>query len=250
MLRRASLLLAFAALLLAACACPASARTLTAKDGRAIEVEILAYEGDAIRIKRTDTGQIFTLPIETFSADDQRALRAEAKEAASKPKPLPPGSVQIELSRGMFSSEKESGVGLNYVYQQWGYNVTLTNRSGRPLEKLRAEYIIFLDPSEEMRGVSGAAKLKRRRGRAELETIAPSARAQFKTDTVEAVKVTLQPGYIWSDSDKKRSMRDKLHGVWVRIYLGDEIIAESTSPGGLESREPWEGADTAGKVQR
>ncbi len=27
--------------------------------------------------------------------------------------------------------------------EKWGYNVTLTNKSPRPLEKLRAEYRLF-----------------------------------------------------------------------------------------------------------
>lgn len=215
------------------------ARTLTSQDGRAIEVDILAYEGDSIRIKRKDSGQTFTVPIDSFSADDQRVLRAEAKIEAAKPKPVPAGSVQIELSRGMFSSEKRDSVGLTYTYEQWGFNVAIVNRSGPPLENLRIEYILFLEPNPAHVAPEDRGKLKRASGRETLEPLALGARTQFRTKTVEAVKVALKPGWVWSDEDRKRTTRDKLYGTWVRLYRGDELIAETATPVGLLSREKW-----------
>ena len=231
--------------LIAAAGLSAHARTLTAKDGRMIDVESVSYEGDSIRIKRADTGQVFTLPIDTFADAEQQTLRAEAKEAAAKPKPLAPGSVQIELSRGIFSSEKRDDGGAVYTYEQWGFTVLVNNRGNLPLQKMRAEYILFMDPSEALRGASAEGKLTRRCGQADLADVPMSSRIQFRTDTIEAVKVSLKPGWIWSDADKKRTMRDKLHGVWVRIYRGGELVAESATPGGLNTREQWSGTDTA-----
>jgi hypothetical protein len=216
------------------------ARTLTAKDGRTIEVEILAYEDDSIRIKRTDTGQTFTLPIDTFSAADQRTLRAEAKAEAAKPKPVPRGSVQIEISRGVFSSEKRDSTGLVYTFEQWGYNVVLTNRSGPMLENIRAEYILFLEPNPYHTSITDRTKFKRTSGKETLEALPTGGRVQFRTSTVEAVKVALKPGWVWSDEDRKRTTRDKLYGVWVRFYRGDELIEEFATPANIVTREKWE----------
>lgn len=229
---------------------PAHARTFTAKDGRTIEAEIISFEAEGVRLKRSDTGQVLTLPFSALAEDDQRALRTEAIEAAAKPKPMPAGSVLIELSRAKFSTEKKEATGVTYSYEQWGFNVTLANRSNQPLDKLRAEYVLFLDPSEQLIDSKEEAKLKRRRGQAEVEPIPMSGRVQFRTDTVEAVKVALKSGWVWSDSDKKRTARDKLYGVWVRVYRGDELVAETAMPNTLTTKEEWEGANTAGKARR
>jgi hypothetical protein len=250
MLSRRLSRLAFFMAVLGASMLHVDARTFTAKDGRTIEAEIVSFEADGVRIKRSDSGQVLTLPFAALAEDDQSALRAEAKEAAAKPKPLPVGSVLIELSRAKFASEKKEDVGVTYSYEQWGFNITLTNRSNQPLEKLRAEYVLFLDPSEQLIDSKEEAKLKRRRGQADVEPIAMSGRAQFRTDTVEAVKVALKSGWSWSDSDRKRTARDKLYGVWVRIYRGDDLIAETAIPNTLLTKEKWEGADTAGNARR
>jgi hypothetical protein len=242
--------LAFLGAALAASLLPAQARTFTAKDGRTIEAEIVAFEADGVRVKRSDTGQVLTLPFSALAEDDRSALRAEAKEAAAKPKPMPAGSVLIELSRGKFSTEKKEEIGVTYSYEQWGFNVTLVNRWNKPLENLRAEYVLFLDPSEQLIDSKEEAKLKRLRGQAEVEPIPMSGRVQFRTDTVEAVKVALKSGWDWGDADKKRTARDKLYGVWVRVYRGEELVAETAMPNTLSTKEAWEGADTAGKTRR
>jgi hypothetical protein len=220
--------------------CALHARTLTAKDGRTIEVDILGYEGESVRIKRLDSGQTFTMPISNFSDADQRALRAEAKKEAEKPKPVPAGSMIIELSRGVFSTEKRDATGLTYTHEQWGFNVVITNRSGPILEDLRAEYILLLEPNPYHTSVADRNKLKRTMGSEKLSTLATGGRTQFRTRTVEAVKVALKPGWVWSDEDRKRTTRDKLYGIWVRIYRGDELIAESTTPAGIVTKEKWD----------
>lgn len=234
-----SLVVLFALLALSTLQTALQARTLTAKDGRTIEVEILAYDGDTIRIKRLDSGQTFTVPIDTFSPADQRTLRAEAEAEAAKPKPVPAGSITVELSRGVFATEKRESTGLTYTHDQWGYNVVITNRSGPMLESLRAEYVLLLEPNPYHTAVSERNKLKRTRGNATLDPIATGARTQFRTSTVEAIKVSLKPGWVWGDEDRKRTTRDKLYGVWVRIYRGDELIAEAATPAGIVTRETW-----------
>jgi hypothetical protein len=248
--QRALLRLTLAAVCFAVSYVGVQARVFTAKDGRTIEGEVLGFEGDTVRVKRADTGQVFALPLDALAVDDRQALLAEAKAAAAKPKPLPPGSLQIDLSRSMFGSEKKDDTGLSYTYEQWGFNIVVTNRSNQLLQKLRAEYVLFLDPSEQRVGATKDLKLKRRRGQAGLDDLPMSARTQFRTDTVEAVKVSLKPGWVWGEADKKRTMRDKLLGVWVRVYRGDELISEISTPPTLSAREKWEGEDTATKENR
>ncbi|QIF04791.1 SHD1 domain-containing protein [Roseimicrobium sp. ORNL1] len=67
----------------------AGARTFTDKNGRSMEAEIVAKQGDQVRIKRTD-GQQFTVPATTFSPADQEYIRAwQAPGGAPTPASTP-----------------------------------------------------------------------------------------------------------------------------------------------------------------
>ncbi len=65
----------------------ASARNFTNKSGQTIEAEIVAKQGDQLRIRRTD-GTEFTISLQTLSADDQDYVamwQPPAGKAAAKP---------------------------------------------------------------------------------------------------------------------------------------------------------------------
>ena len=71
-----------------------SARTFTDKNGRAMEAEIVAKQGDQVRIKRAD-GQQFTVPATTFSPADQdyiKTWQAPATAALTPGTPAKPGA--------------------------------------------------------------------------------------------------------------------------------------------------------------
>jgi hypothetical protein len=218
------------------------ARTLNSVDGRSIEAEVLGYEPDGVRIRRIDTKQEFFLPYTALAEADQAALRAEAAAQAAKPAAIPAGSLRLELARTRFEQRRDERPGVIETVEQWGFTVTLHNQGPKALEGLRAEYVLFLEPAEEKEAPSGRPtvnRLRRQEGQAELGAVAAAGRAQFRTEGVEAVTIKLRPGWVWKDEDRKRTLRDRLEGVWVRVYRGDELILEQASPAGLITREPW-----------
>lgn len=241
---------ALPALAVLLCLAPSlSARTLTSADGRKIEVEVLGYEPGAVRVKRTDTGQIFTLPLEKLSAEDADTLRAEAKEAAKKAAEIQAKDVLIEVSRTKFDTRKkkeESKLtdgriikdGRTVTEEDWGYNITLRNQTSAPIEGLRAEYILFVK-KDVPDGHVDKNKLKRTKGSLTFTSIAPGARATERTDAVVARSVKLADGIVFAGSDGDDRMRDTLVGAWLRIYQGDRLVIEQASPGSLSSTEKW-----------
>jgi hypothetical protein len=60
------------------------ARTFTDKNGRSMEAEVVAKQGDQVRIKRAD-GQQFTVPATTFSPADQEYIKTWQAPAAGTP---------------------------------------------------------------------------------------------------------------------------------------------------------------------
>jgi hypothetical protein len=240
--------MAFFALALLA---PLSARTLTAADGRSIEVEVLGFEPeDKVIIKRADTGQTFTLPISTFSAADQRALRAEAAEAAKNPPPLPANALTLELSRARFDSRREKRElrmsdgtvrrdAITITEEDWGFSIALRNNTTRPIEGLRGEYILFVKVDQPGVGQSDN-RLRRSRERLEFEAMPPGGRVSARTSAITARRTALAPGIVWAGTNDSKS-RDTLHGIWLRIYQGDTLVLESASPASLTTTESWGG---------
>lgn len=232
------------------------ARTLTAADGRVIEAEVLGFEGERVRIKRADTGQVFTLPLEAFAEADREVLRAEAAKAPEKPAKAPPKlsarDVAIELGRVRFDARKSkvdvkmadgsTAKGLLEVMEEdWGYTVTLRNLTGAPVEGLRAEYRLFTK-IDELKNSGRAPRIRRKAFALAFETLPASGRVAARTEFVTTRKTDLKGGYEWAGTGDNDT-RDTLHGIWLRIYQGDELVLESASPSGLATGR-WE--DTEG----
>lgn len=240
-------LLLAAALTLTAGAEAISARTLTATDGRKIEADVLGFEGDQVRIKRTDSGQIFTLSIDAFAEADRQALREEAAAQlaeAKKPKLLGEKDVAVELSRVRVASRKdrqdikmsdgstERGL-LELTEEDWGFTITIRNQTNAAAEGLRVEYMLFTKV-DEIKNTGRAPQIRQKRFDLALETLPATGRISARTQTVTTLKTELKGGYEWSGTGDKKT-RDTLHGIWLRLYQGDKLVLESASPASLAS---------------
>lgn len=229
---------------------PLDARSLTAADGRVIEVEVLGFEGtDKVRIKRTDTGQTFTLPIATFAETDQTALRAEAAEAATKPASIRDGDIALELSRLRFDTRKSrkdvpmsdgstAKDLLAITDEDWGYTLTIKNNTLKPIEGLRADYILYTKV-DEIKNTSREPRIRQKAFTLKFDPVPASGRASAKSQAVTTRKTELRGGVEWAGTGDNDT-RDTLHGIWLRIYQGDKLVLESASPTALASGK-WTG---------
>jgi hypothetical protein len=48
----------------------------------------------------------------------------------------------------------------------------------------------------------------------------------------------LAPGYIWANGGKKTS-KDDLKGIWVKIYVGDKLVHQQSRPENMMRKEAW-----------
>jgi len=234
----------------------AEARTFTSADGRTIEADIVRFEGtDKVTIKRTDTGQTFTLPIASFAERDRAELTAEAEAAARKKLVLPPNSVAVEFSRVRVDTRKEKQDislsngevrqdGITIIEDDWAYSVTLRNLLPRPIESLRADYILFVKVDNPSDTSSSGQRLRRVRESLTFDPIPVGGRVSARTASITTRKRELADGVVWSGSLKSKA-RDSLYGVWLRLYQGDTLVHETVSPTMLTSTEEW--ADTKPK---
>lgn len=242
-------------LLFAACAAPLTARTFTSSDGRTLEAEVLGFEGtDKVRIKRETDGGVFTLPIDSFGPADREALLAEAKAEAAKPPPLLRTSdLALELSRqnkpskemkwpvestdpNNYNRTRVTG-SVNVTNVQTAYTVTLVNRTNRPVENLRIDYVIYAE-TEERKNTGLRAILSQETGSSIMELLPANGRASIKTVPILTRKTDLKGTAAWTDAAGDRQPID-LKGVWVRVYQNGEMVFENATPASLATANTW-----------
>jgi len=218
----------------------AEPQTLTDKQGRSLKAEVISVSGDQVRIKRDD-GQTFNLSLANLSDDDQKRL----KEWAAKN--LPADALQVELSRAKFDTDKKDvdvtlttgevvKKGRTITEEKWGYSITVTNRTSQPIEKLRAEYVLFATVDDIQ--VKEKQGLKKKRGQSVIAPVPELGKTTFRTDTISAIKSKFN-GNIVSVKSGDSSSRETLHGIWLRIYRGDELVYETSAPETLRTTEKW-----------
>ncbi|MBW8781830.1 MAG: hypothetical protein JF599_08080 [Verrucomicrobia bacterium] len=224
--------------LLAACVLPAGAEmhTLTDQQGRTLQADIVAVDGSQVTVRRDD-GQTFTLSLGTLSEADQKWLKEWAAKQDSR---IPQGGIELQISRGKFDSKKkDDGGGIILSEEQWGYSVILLNHTSKQLTGLRVEYILFVKPDSEPGKDSTASALKQRTGSNKIDTLAPHTNFTFRTDTISIYKQQLKPGWVWGKTGNNAPVRDTLYGVWLRAYVGDQLVDETCNPETLSKTEKW-----------
>jgi len=215
----------------------AEPRTLTDKQGRSLKAEILSVDGNTVTIRRED-GHTFNLSLSTLSDDDQRSLKDWAKQQASL---IPAGGVELQMSRGKFDSQKKDEESIIVTEEQWGYTVTFFNHTSKPISGARVDYILFVKPDAQPGKDSTPVPLKKKPGSKQIDTVGFRDSVNFRTSTITIYKQQLKPGWVWEKTGNNAAVKDTLYGIWIRAYVGDQLVDETCSPDTLSKTETWAG---------
>ena len=237
-LKKTALLMALNVGLTAASRLAAEPLTLTDTQGRALTAEVLSVEKTKVTIKRAD-GQVFSLPLDNLIAADQTKLAALAEKLATAEaaKPLAADAIKIELNRGNFKTTKKTEDVITTIQENWGYALTISNHTPKPVEGLRAEYRLFATVDNP--GVTqDKLILKKKAYKTSIEPLGALEKITFRTETITAIKTELPPGYVYSNSGRTES-GERLYGIWLRIFRGDQLVKEIAMPESLRTKEKW-----------
>jgi hypothetical protein len=209
----------------------AEPRTFTDHAGHTVTAELVSVENNQVTIRRDD-GQSFTLAIASLSDEDQKYLSdwSSKKKAADKQAPdekfVPnPKKIVVGLSRGKFDSRTLAKFdGYIHKHEDWGYNVQIINKHLRPLEKIRFEYNLFA------RTFSDTTSPTMISGTKSIATLKAGGSETFRTQSTEVCK--RRDIYFGNESGE-------LRGIWIRLYVGDQLVSEQSSPESLMTKEKW-----------
>jgi hypothetical protein len=214
--------------------------TLTDKQGRSIKADVLSVTADQAKIKRDD-GQTFDLALSALSDADQEKLKTWSAKS------LPPGALTVEMSRAKFDTVKKnkdvkvtSGEifkdGMTITEEKWGYSVTISNRTPRPIENLRAEYRLFA--TVDSIHVKEKQGLKKKSYETTIQAVPELGKTTFRTETISAIKTKYNSNIVSSETGDSSS-RETLFGVWMRIYSEDTLVYEAAMPESLRTTAKW-----------
>ena len=148
-----------------------------------------------------------------------------------------PNDFDVKIESKRLGKDKQR-TGIEKVStEQWVYNVTIENRAPKDFADLEVKYIVFT--SDAKPGSNEAPKLIRKSGSKPVALIKSRAKTNFTTEPIELVKTQLAGGVTYGSGARPRS-NDALEGMWLRIYKGDELVAEIVRPTSLATKESWE----------
>lgn len=166
------------ALLWLALSLPLFAYEFTDLQGRKLNAEIVSADAGQVTLKRAPDGRVFSVPVTTFSAADQKHIADWARANVRY-------DFRVEHTTKKIKEEKkkeQSGEALDiHEYETWIYQIKITSRMKTALSDLRADYWCFRD--EELPPPS--TKRPRRAGETEAEWRKPEKRLAFVSGSAE-----------------------------------------------------------------
>jgi hypothetical protein len=239
-------LLGFSALLVMAS--QAEMHAFEAKDGRAIEAEIVDYDARSgkVTLKRAD-GKRIPVKADFFVAADQAYIREwDSQKAFSSDRLLKisfdeetVNKSKEEVYRMLTDTEgnKEEYLMKEIKYEDVAYEVELRNMNKAALDGMRMEYRIYYEQSRENRDKQNPDQFILA-GKSDISAIAGGQSAKIVTQPVTIYDDNLN-AISWSDASERVPGRGDVHGVRARIYMktksGKELMREACYPDNLST---------------
>ncbi len=132
--------------------------------------------------------------------------------------------------------QAQAGATRFHTQEHWLYEVTVENKSFKPLDGLELRYVVF--SKHEKFGSKDPAEMKRATGSLSIGSLKPHEKRSFSTNPVEISKTQLDGDYYFPSGGKEKA-QDSLVGCWVRVFQNGQQAAEYANPSTL-LHERWE----------
>jgi hypothetical protein len=207
-------------------------RTFTAKSGETVE-GIIQTVATGIAQIRMANGRVIPAKIDMLSEEDQKYI----EDWFVRNKIAEGNYFDIEVKRNKEQVGSTEYISMEVKRSHASYDVKMRSKSTVDLTDLEVRYIIFM--KEDDRYVRNNNNRQAKRGKHKIEFWPAQELMEFQTKALELETEQLAQG--WYSYGKARA-RDQLAGIWLRIYRGDLMLAEFSSPTMLEQKYNWEDA--------
>lgn len=198
-----------------------------------MRAKITRVSGDEVYIERVD-GLSTRVAISIFSKDDQTYIREWEKDEILKN-----GAIEMRFGVDETQKNRYSSGGIKYKKYNAGYEITLKNTTMLNIENIRVEYRI-----KKFEDQLGAAK--RSSGRylwkkdvIKVNQLPPRQEKRLNTEKFPMTETDLEDGYYWAGAEGKNKSKDKLEGIWVKVFVDDQLILEDSRPLNMMRTTSW-----------
>lgn len=209
-----------------------SYRTFRDESGREIEARPISVVGKLVRIERKD-GHEFNVNPDIFVKEDAQYLETWMYQFLG----LNGNLLAIKTKSGKSDTERTRSASTHSKKWKGFYKIEIENKSDLHLDGLRVEYRYY-----KFSDVAGAKKKSQGThstisGKSSISLL-PRRSTEITTTEVDMSESQLNPGWSYFEGGSKTA-KDKLTGIWVRVYKGKKMITQFANPTSLMTEKKW-----------
>lgn len=200
--------------------------------GREMEAMLTRVSGEDVYIERRD-GLSTKVALSIFSKADKDYIQEwERKEI------LRNGAFKVRFSKETTQKNESSNGGIFSERYKAGYNIHITNTTQKSFDDIQVEYKIYKYKDALNTHKRREGDMVHDKGEVSLNQIYADSESVVQTKLFPMLETKLEPGYRWEEGGKETS-KDRLEGVWIRVYVGDLMVHEESRPENLMRKEAW-----------
>jgi hypothetical protein len=198
-----------------------------------MEAKVTRVSGEDVYIERRD-GLNTKVKRSIFSKEDQTYIAEWAYNAL-----LESDILEVRFSQKRSKKRESESGGIEREDYKTHYDIVITNQAYEALSDIRVEYLILKFEDALSAQKRSAGTIQRLKGSADLKRIEARKEGSVSTEEFKMLNTKLAPGYVWASGGKKTS-KDVLKGIWVKIYVADTLVHELSKPENMMRKERWD----------
>jgi len=208
--------------------------SLKDKSGRELRAELLSLSQDQLEIERED-GLNFTVSLKLLSDESKSLVQAWAQRN------VPEDSIKIS-----FREKRERKYDKDSKSRKNEINVIrptfkISYSHDVPLKNLKLEYKIIYEEERIGRTDDEFTQIKVHYGKITIPHL-NSNEEEYTFSGAEAIELweSSMKGSYSPSSGSSGPAEDEITGIWMRLFIDENIIYENTAPNRLLKRETWD----------
>ena len=115
--------------------------------------------------------------------------------------------------------------------QKWSYQVTMENHSFKDVADLEIKYVVFSRQDKAGQVTAGGhQEFQRHEGSTTIKSLLNNDKVTFSTDGIMLEKPPNWPMDGEWASGASSTAKGALRGIWIRVYVGGQMVAEYQNP--------------------
>lgn len=210
--------------------------TLENNGGQSIKVKLLSLQGEFVHIQMQD-GRSMKTRLSVYNEASQARIRQHLYQRL-----LVPENFECKLSEVRLPGKNKrlnSQGSIETTESKRAYSIALSSRIYESIHDIRIEYLFFhfIDAIAGEKRSQG--NVKRIKGKLELSKLEGRSTEKLQTESVQFRETKLKSGWVWAKGSGSRDSKDRLDGIWIKLYVGDQLVLEKSEPASLATKEAW-----------